>query len=94
MRSNIRPMVRRALFTAAVVCVAVAGLVVLPKLGSTAVGPQKSTVKLYSGGEQVGEWEAIGAGREEGQSFVFRVNRGVREVEVRIRGTWSVEALP
>jgi hypothetical protein len=42
----------------------------------------------------VGEWEAVGAERREGDSFAFNVRRGTREVEVRIQGTYSYEVLP
>lgn len=51
-------------------------------------------VKLYSGGQQVGEWTAYGAGRVEGDTLVFRTRKGVRDLEVRVHGTWSFERQP
>jgi len=51
-------------------------------------------VRLYSGGEVIGEWEAVGPGRVEGDTFVFPVRKGVRDLDVRIRGTFTYEATP
>jgi hypothetical protein len=48
-------------------------------------------VRLYSGGKVVGQWEAVGPGDVEGDTFVFPVRKGVQELEVRIRGTFSFE---
>lgn len=51
-------------------------------------------VRLYSGGQVVGEWQAVAPGRVEGDAYVFPVRKGVRDVDVRIRGTYSVERKP
>ena len=48
-------------------------------------------VKLYSAGAVVGEWKSAGPGRSEGETFVFLARDGVRDLEVRIRGTFSYE---
>lgn len=54
-------------------------------------GFDEATVRLYSGGEVVGEWEAVGPGRMEDHSFVFPVRKGTQELEMRIQGTFSFE---
>lgn len=60
-----------------------------------AAGPfTKAVVKLYAGGEVVGQWEAVGEGKVEGHTFVFPVRKGVQDVEVRIQGTFSYEVQP
>ena len=55
---------------------------------------ETAQVKLYSNGKIVGEWEAVGAGRVEGDTFVFPVRQGVQDLDVRIRGTFSYEVQP
>ena len=55
---------------------------------ASASGPfETAKVRLYSSGQVVGEWEAVGTGRVDGDTFVFPVRKGVRDLEVRIRGT-------
>jgi hypothetical protein len=54
----------------------------------------KAIVRLYSDGEVVGQWEAVGPGRTEGSTFVFPIRRGVKDLEVRINGTFSFEVQP
>ena len=56
--------------------------------------PRQVSVKLYSSGEIVGDWEAVGAVRVEGETFVFTVRDGVGQREVRIQGTFSYEVQP
>ena len=51
----------------------------------------KAKVRLYSDGEVVGEWNAVGAGRVEGTTFVFPTRDGPSQTEVRISGTFSYE---
>ena len=53
-----------------------------------------AVVKLYSGGTLAQKWNAISIGKIEGETYVFKVASGVREQEVRIRGTYSVETIP
>jgi hypothetical protein len=53
-----------------------------------------AVVRLYSGGQVVGEWEAVGPGRMEGGMFVFPIRKGVRDFDVQIRGTFSFERNP
>jgi hypothetical protein len=79
----------------------VAGLVVLGTgiysvwPSQAAVGPlERATVRLYSNGQVVGQWDAIGPGRIEGDTFVFPVRQGVKDLEVRIRGTFTYEEQP
>jgi hypothetical protein len=55
---------------------------------------ESATVRLYSDGKVVGEWEAVGAARVEGNTLVFPVRMGVQELRVRISGTFSVEPKP
>jgi len=49
-------------------------------------------VKLYSGGVQVGEWEACHPCRVENGMYIFTVKEGAQKSEVRVNGTFSVEA--
>ena len=51
-------------------------------------------VRLYSNGQVVGTWQAVGPARVEGGTLVFPVRKGARDFEVRISGTWSVEEQP
>lgn len=50
-------------------------------------------VRLYSDGKLVGRWQAIDRGRMDGHCYVFHVKKGVREPEVRVCGTFVVEAI-
>lgn len=60
-----------------------------------APGPYgEAKVRLYSNGQVVGEWTAVGEGRVEGDTFVFPIRRGARNLEVRVSGTFSVEQQP
>ena len=61
---------------------------------SEAAVPFEAKVRLYSDGQVVGEWLAVGSGRVEGETFVFPVRKGAREFEVRISGTFSLEQQP
>jgi len=74
----------------------VAGLLMWSSWPSQAAGGPFETAKvqLYSNGKVVGEWEAVGPGRVEGDTFVFPVRKGVRDVDVRISGTFSFETQP
>ena len=51
-------------------------------------------VRLYSNGEVVGQWEAVGPGHVDGDTFVFPIRKGARDLDVRIRGTFSFEVQP
>ena len=53
-----------------------------------------AVVKLYSGGEVVGKWDAISIGKVEGDTYVFTTAHGVKEPQIRIRGAYSVETIP
>jgi hypothetical protein len=55
---------------------------------------ETAKVRLYSDGQVVGEWEAQGEGRVEGDTLVFSVRKGTQDLEVRIRGTFSYEVQP
>jgi hypothetical protein len=54
----------------------------------------EAKVRLFSDGQVVGEWLAVGPGRVEGSTFVFPVRKGARDLEVRISGTFSFEQQP
>lgn len=75
------------------IAIVAAGVLLTADGPSRAASPHFDTavVRLYSGGEVVGEWRAVGPGRMEGGTFVFPIRKGVDEVEVRIHGTFSVE---
>lgn len=63
--------------------------------GAAAPRPfERAAVHLYSNGQVVGEWEAVGPGRVDGDTFVFPVRMGIEDREVRIRGTFSLEPIP
>ena len=48
-------------------------------------------IKLYEGGKIVGTWNALNAGRVDGQSLTFAINDEVNPRTVRIQGTYTVE---
>jgi hypothetical protein len=70
--------------------VAAAGTALRAGSAAAVVSSDTWTVRLYSGGEVVGTWEALDLGRVEGESLVFPVEDGVGTRQVRIAGTWSV----
>jgi len=51
-------------------------------------------IRLYSEGELIGEWEGIGRGQLEGNSYIFKTSRGAFREEVRIQGDFVVETFP
>lgn len=51
-------------------------------------------IKLYSNGTLIGEWQGIGRGQMEGDTYIFRIDRGAFSREMRIRGDFTVETLP
>lgn len=52
------------------------------------------TIKLYSNGKLIGEWEGIGQGKMEGNSYTFTTSRGAFREDVRIQGDFVVERQP
>ena len=63
--------------------------------GNQAAAPfGEAKVRLYSNGDVIGEWLAAGPGRVDGDTFVFPIKKGAREVEVRIHGTFTLEQQP
>jgi len=78
---------------AAVALIAIATVAVCSTTPVSSTPTKSIIVKLYSGGVLVGEWEAYEPGRIEAGQYVFRVKEGSRDGEVRINGTWSVEAM-
>ena len=86
---------RSTLPIAALSALLIAGAVWVSEPSGAASGSfGEARVRLYSNGQVVGEWRAVGPGRVEGSTFVFPVRKGVREVEVRISGTFSFEEQP
>ena len=53
-----------------------------------------AVVRLYSNGQVVGTWQAVGPASVEGGTLVFPVRKGTRDFEVRINGTYSIEEQP
>ena len=53
-----------------------------------------AVVRLYSNGQVVGTWQAIGPAKVEGGTLTFPVRKGARDFEVRISGTYSLEEQP
>jgi len=85
----------RRIVALSALCAAVLTAVVWIGPPAGAVIPfDEAQVRLYSGGEVVGEWVAVGPGRVQDGALTFPVRRGTREVEVRIRGTWAFEQKP
>lgn len=51
----------------------------------------QAIVTVYSNGKVMATYEAVDRGRMEDECYVFHVRRGVRDVEVRVCGTFTVE---
>lgn len=86
---------RRAIMLALLGASALAAVLSFDRPSEASAGPfGDAKVRLYSEGKLVGEWMALGRGRVEGNSYVFTVRKGVRDLEVRISGTFSVEQQP
>ena len=82
--------IKGVLIVAVVIAVAVMAFMVSEPASSS---PKSGIiVKLYSGGVQVSEWEASEPGRIENGMYVFKVKQGSNTGEVRINGTFSIEA--
>ena len=85
----------RLLFFALFLVLAVAGGTWLnqpSQAASSSFGEAK--VRLFSNGQVVGQWTAVGPGRVEGSTFVFPIRKGARDFDVRISGTFSFEPEP
>jgi len=50
-------------------------------------------ITVYSEGKAVVTYEAVDAGHADGNCYVFHVRKGVRDVEVRVCGTYTVEKI-
>ena len=87
MRGRLRDL---AALSGSVVLIGSGALLLMPA-ASDAQLEEKAVVKLYSGDSLVGVWKATGPGRLEGGAYVFPIKVGVRDQEVRIHGTFSVE---
>ena len=86
---------RSILSIAALLALLIAGTVWVTQPSEAAVGSfGEAKVKLFSDGQTVGEWLAVGPGRVEGSTFVFPIRKGARDLEVRISGTFSIEQRP
>lgn len=48
-------------------------------------------IRLYSNGKLIGEWEGIGRGKLEGNTYTFKTERGSFSNEVRISGDFVIE---
>jgi hypothetical protein len=73
------------------VITAISLAVLLLPARSSAQFPKETTVKLYAGEKLVATWENAHAGRVDGNTYVFTIPPENREV--RISGTYSVEAI-
>ncbi len=51
----------------------------------------QAIVTVYSNGKVMATYEAVDRGRMEDECYVIHVRRGVRDVEVRVCGTFTVE---
>jgi len=86
---------RSILSIAALLALLIAGAVWVSQPSEAVIASfGEAKVKLFSDGQVVGEWLAVGPGRAEGSTFVFPVRKGTRDLEVRISGTFSLEQQP
>lgn len=51
----------------------------------------QAIVTVYSDGKVMATYEAVDRGRMDNECYVFHIRKGVRDVEVRVCGTFSVE---
>jgi len=51
----------------------------------------QAIVTVYSDGKVMATYEAVDLGRMDNGCYVFHISKSVREVEVRVCGTFSVE---
>ena len=51
----------------------------------------KALVTVYSEGKVMATYNAINRGHMDDRCYVFKVRKGVRDLEVRVCGTFSVE---
>jgi len=51
----------------------------------------KSIVTVYSEGKVMATYKAINRGRMDERCYVFNVRKGVRDLEIRVCGTFTVE---
>jgi len=51
-------------------------------------------IKLYSNGKLIGQWEGIGEGNFDGQTYTFKTNRGAYTHQYRIKGDFIIETEP
>ena len=51
----------------------------------------KSIVTVYSEGKVMAIYKAINRGRMDERCYVFKVRKGVRDLEIRVCGTFTVE---
>ena len=65
--------------------------VVISNTSTTKEADITETIKLYSNGQQIGEWTGIGRGKLEGNSYIFTTSRGAFREDVRIQGDFVVE---
>lgn len=48
-------------------------------------------IRLYSNGKLIGQWTGIGRGRMDGNTYVFKTERGAFSDEMRIKGDFVIE---
>ena len=53
----------------------------------------QAIVTVYSDGKIMATYKAVDQGRMDNDCYVFHIRKGVRDVEVRVCGTFSVEQL-
>lgn len=51
----------------------------------------KAIVTVYSEGKVMATYKAINRGRMDERCYVFNVRKGVRDLEIRVCGTFTVE---
>jgi hypothetical protein len=51
----------------------------------------QAIITVYSEGKVMATYEAVDRGRMDNDCYVFHIKKGVRELEVRVCGTFTVE---
>lgn len=52
------------------------------------------TIKLYSNGKLIGQWEGIGKGQMKGETYSFKTEHGSFSEKVTISGNFIIETHP
>lgn len=65
---------------------------IVPDIANADIRTQ-AIVTVYSQGKIMATYEAIDRGRMDNDCYVFHIKKGVRDLEVRVCGTFTVEQI-